>query len=346
MPETHDPIRLPDTFGTRGVHPSPLDPARVRRLGDRRRHRRQAVYAAAAVAAVVVAIVPVALLTGRDDATPPMPAHSGKPSPTPSSRTATATPAQVVTCPGAGGEVTTAADTDKLTGTTEAFKAFIATQAQRASTEGASCPGAAHGITVQKYSSAGYAIGGFNACGGYAALWTLYQGAWGEGQATQDAWDCDALTFLQVPQSFAGDCADEAGDFGLAGAGGPEPGMSRAQAEAVGVRVAADAAAPPCVSTQSAAPVVPADARGLFSPRDGLVQVAMTSAMKTAEKVGLGTSRSAVLAAYPGGRSVAEDLWLVPRPGGTAYLIRFGTDGRVMRFTWQLDKADCAGYMM
>ena len=345
MPETHDPIRLLESFGTGGFDPNPLDPARVRRLGDRRRHRRQAVYAAAAAAAVAVAIVPVALFAGRDDAAPPMPAHSATPTPTPPSTTAAATPAQVVTFPGAGVVVTTAADTDKLTGTSDAFKAFIATQAQRAATEGAPCPGAAHGITVQKYSSAGYAIGGVNACGGYAALWTLYQGTWGEGQATQDAWDCDALTFLQVPRSFAGDCADEAGAFGLAGAGGPEPGMGRAQAEAAGVRVTTDAAAPPCVSTQYAAPVVPGDARGLFSPRDGLVQVPMAATMKTAEKVGLGTPRSAVLAAYPNGRSVADSLWLVPRAGGTSFLIRFDGDDRVVRFTWQRDTADCADYM-
>ena len=346
MPETHDPIRLLESFGTGGVHPHPLEPAQVRRLGDRRRHRRQALYAAAVAAVVVVAIVPVALLTGRDDAAPPLPAQSATPTATPSGVTATATPAQVITFPGAGVEVTTAADTDKLTGTTAAFKAFIATQAQRASTEGASCPGAAHGVTVQKYSSAGYAIGGFNACGGYAALWTQYQGSWGEGQATQDTWDCDALTFLQVPRSFAGDCADEAGAFGLAGAGGPEPGMSRAQAEAAGVRVTTDAAAPPCVSTQYAAPAVPGDARGLFSPRDGLVQVPMTATMKTAEKVGLGTPRSAALAAYPGGHSVGDNLWMVPRARGTSFLIRFDGNDRVMRLTWQLDKADCADYMM
>jgi hypothetical protein len=350
MPETHDPIRLLETFGTGGVHPSPLEPAQVRRLGDRRRARRRAAYVAAAAAAVIVAIVPVAVLNGRDDAAPPMPSHSGGPSPTspttPSGPTTTAPAPEVTTYPGAGVEVTTAADTAKLTGTTDAFKAFIAAQAQRAAAAGASCPGAAHGITVQKYSSAGYAIGGFNACGGYAALWTQYQGTWGEGQATQDTWDCDALAFLQVPRSFAGDCAEEAGSFGEQGSGGPEPGMTKAQAEAAGVQVTTDAAAPPCVSTQYAAPVVPGDARGLFSPNDGLVQVTMTSAMKTAEKVGLGTPRSTVLAAYPKGHAVGEDLWVVPRPGGTSFVIRFGTDGRVLRFTWQLDRADCADYAM
>lgn len=350
MPETHDPIRLLETFGTGGVHPSPLEPAQVRRLGDRRRARRRAAYVAAAAAAVIVAIVPVAVLNGRDDATPPMPSHSGGPAPTPpttpSGPPTTAPAPEVTTYPGAGVEVTTAADTAKLTGTTDAFKKFIASQAQRAAAAGASCPSAAHGVTVQKYSSAGYAIGGFNACGGYAALWTLYQGTWGEGQATQDTWDCDALAFLQVPRSFVGDCAEEAGSFGEQGSGGPEPGMTKAQAEAAGIQVTTDAAAPPCLSTQYAASVVPADdTSGLFSPNDGLVQVAMTSSMKTADKVGLGTPRSTVLATYRNGHSAGDNLWQVPRAGGTSFMIRFGADGRVAHLTWQLDRADCSGYM-
>ena len=53
MPETNDPIRLLETFGTGGVDVSPLDPTQVRRLGDRRRSRRRAALVAAS--AVVVA---------------------------------------------------------------------------------------------------------------------------------------------------------------------------------------------------------------------------------------------------------------------------------------------------
>ena len=345
MPEpTFDPIRELENLDLGGLGMTPLEPSTVRRLGDRRRTRRNAALVAASVVAVVAAATPVALLAGRGDPDgAPAPAVSAPPSPTASTPAPSPTPTQpqVITFPGDGVNVATPADAAKLTGTSSDFQAFIAAQAQKAT----SCPDGASGITVRKYSSAGYASG-VNVCGGYVALWTRYHGAWGEGQATQDTWDCDALTFLQVPRAFAGDCADESGSFGLHGAGEPEPGMTRTEAEAAGVQVTTDAAAPPCVSTQYAAPVVPADdTRGLFSPHDGLVQVAMTAAMKTEERVGLGTPRSAVLAAYPGGHAAADNLWLVPRPGGTAYLIRFGTDDRVMRFTWQLNAADCADYL-
>jgi hypothetical protein len=350
MSEHQDPIRRLETFDSGGSAMTPIAPSEVRRLGDRRRARRRAAYVAAAAVAVAIAVVPLALLDGGDDAAPPITHHSGGPTPAlptaSPSASGSATPPQVITYPGSGVTVVTAADSEKLTGTSDDFRTFVGGLAQKAAADGASCPGAFHGVTVHKYSSAGYAIGGFNACGGYAALWTRYHGTWGEGQATQDVWDCDALAFLQVPASFAGDCADEAGDFGLQASGGPRPGMTRTQAEAVGIRVTGDAAAPPCVSTQYASPVVPGDdTRGLFSPHDGLVQVAMTSAMKTAEKVGLGTPRDTVLAAYPKGSAAADNLWLVDRPGGTAFLILFDADGRVMRFTWQLNTADCADYM-
>lgn len=357
MPDpTRDPIRQLEDFGTGGLVVPPLDPARVRRLGDRRRARQRAAYTLAIAGAVVAAIVPVAVLEGRDDASPPITDHSGGPTPTPvptpdqtpdqtptASPTATAAPEHVTTYPDPGIAVVSASDADKLTGTSASFKAFIADQA-RAAAE--SCPEAAHVITVQKYSSAGYAVGGVNSCGGYVALWRLYDGAWGEGLATQDAWDCDSLAFLRVPRSFVGDCATESGSFGMPGAGGPEPGMTRAEAEAAGLDVTSDAAAPPCVSTRYSSPVVPGDdTRGLFSPHDGLVQVPMTSDMKTEEMVGLGTPRRRVLAAYPSGRAVGEDLWQVPRSGGTSFVIRFGADGRVTRFMWQLDAADCADYL-
>lgn len=343
MPDqTPDPIRRLERFTTDDLVTAPLAPAQVRRLGDRRRTRRHVALVAASAVAVLAAVTPVALLghrDGGDEAPAPAVTTSATPSPAPTTPT-------VITYPGIGLEVTNAADAHKLTGASAAFRSFIAGQAVKAASDGASCPDAAHGVAVQKYSSAGYAIGSVNSCGGYVALWTQYHGVWGEGQATQDAWDCDALTFLRVPRSFAGDCADESGSFGLRGSGGPEPGMTRAEAEAAGLDVTGDAAAPPCLSTRYASPAVPGDdTRGLFSPHDGMVQVPMTSTMKTAERIGLGTPRSTVLAAYPNGHSAGDNLWLVPRPAGTAFLVRFGADGRVLRFTWQLDTADCAGYM-
>ncbi|RJS46511.1 sensor domain-containing protein [Nocardioides cavernaquae] len=59
-----DPIRDLENFGTGGVPVTPLSPAEVRRLGDRRRTRRNAVVATGAVAVVAVIAAPFAFLGG------------------------------------------------------------------------------------------------------------------------------------------------------------------------------------------------------------------------------------------------------------------------------------------
>jgi hypothetical protein len=349
MSEHLDPIRRLETFDSGGVTMTPIAPSEIRRLGNRRRARRRTATVLAAAAAVVAVVVPlgIALGNGSEDGAPPI---TRTPSPTPSatgSATGSASPAPVITYPDPGVTVRTAADTSALTGTSAAFRSFIASQAEKAAQEGASCPGADHGITVQKYSDAGYATGGVNACGGYVALWVLHGGSWAEGLGTQDAWDCDALAYLAVPSSFIGPCFDESGTFGVPGAGGPEPGMTKAQAEAAGITVYGDAPAPPCSSTGYGSDVITGgDARGLYSPHDGLVQVVMTTNMKTEKGIGLGSPRSKVLAAYPDRQVNSSDLWIVPRPGATAFLVRFGPDHRVVDLTWQLNKADCSGYLM
>jgi hypothetical protein len=68
-----DPIRDLENFGTGGVPVTPLSPAEVRRLGDRRRTRRNAVVAAGTVAAIAAIATPLAFLGGG----------SGEPAPTP-----------------------------------------------------------------------------------------------------------------------------------------------------------------------------------------------------------------------------------------------------------------------
>jgi hypothetical protein len=72
-----DPIRDLENFGTGGVPVTPLSPAEVRRLGDRRRTRRNALATAAVVAAIAAIATPFAFLGGAaDDPTPTPPATS------------------------------------------------------------------------------------------------------------------------------------------------------------------------------------------------------------------------------------------------------------------------------
>ncbi len=332
-----DPIEELESFGSGGLLTSPLPAAEVRRLGDRRRSRRRTALTTACAAVVAAAVVPVVVLNHGGGTHGPGPAHHVRvPAP------------KVITYPGSGISVKTAADTAKLTGTSPAFKAFIAGEARRAVADGAACPGAAHEITVQKYSTAGYAIGGFNSCGGYAALWAVSAdyGTWGEGQATQDMWDCDALAYLNVPTSFTGPCAVEAGDFATPGAGGAEPGMSKAQLTALGFVVSAPSTIQPsnCPQVDYGMPVLPDTNAGLYDPQDGLVAIYATTSMKTAEKVGLGTPRSRALAAYPHGHFDGSGDFIVPRPSGRALFLQF-LAGRVNTLRWQLTPHHCGSWL-
>jgi hypothetical protein len=346
MPEhTNDPIQDLENFGTGGLAVTPLDPAQVRRLGDRRRNRRRGALAmAAAVVAIAGTITPIALLSGHDSSKPPIthtpsPSPSGpiQPSPTepaqpsPSEPTVTAPSGEDITYPGNGIEIQTVSDTEKLTGTTAEFRDFIAHQLQKAAAAGASCPGAAHSVTVQKYSPAGYAIGGVNSCGGYAALWVLgtpdedpADAQWQEGMGTQDAWDCDTLSYLGVPTSFAGQCFDESGDFGPTGTGGVDLGMTAAEVEAAGgtVQSGGDGACSTMVLPYFDAR--PNSTDGYLDPDHKVVMLAGRPGVKTPEKVGLGSSKAKVKAAYPTGQ-LSGGYWVVPLGHGTEY--EFGLNG-------------------
>jgi hypothetical protein len=324
MPEhTHDPIHDLETFGTGGLIVSPMEPGLVRRLGDRRRNRRRGALAvAAAVVAIAGTVTPIALLSGNDDSGQPPITHT--PSPSPSVPSATTTTSADITYPGDGIEVVTAADTAKLTGTTQEFRDFIAQQADKMAHEGASCPGAAHAVTVQKYSPSGYAIGAVNACGGNAELWADHDGQWQEGMGTQDAWDCDTLSYLGVPESFAGDCFDEAGDFGPTGTGGVDLGMTAAAVEAAGGTV--DAGPAGSCSTMLLPYYSPREnsTDGYLDPDHKVVMLAARPGVKTPEKIGLGSSKAEVQRAYPAGQ-LQNGYWVVPLGHGTEY--EFGLDG-------------------
>jgi len=119
------------------------------------------VAAAAVIAAVVV---PVAVLNHDDGGARP-PAPVSTPSPSPS----------VITYPDPGVFVQNEADTAKLRGTTAAFKTFIAGLAVQANADGAACP-MPRTVTVEKYGTDGYALGGVNDCGGYEAVWGVREG--------------------------------------------------------------------------------------------------------------------------------------------------------------------------
>jgi hypothetical protein len=201
MPErTPDPIQQLEHFGTGGLTVTPLDPAQVRRLGDRRRHRRRsALVLVASVAAVAAVATPVALSSG-DHGSGPGPTTTTSATPTPSASPRTAVP--TLTYPPPGIEVRSATEVSKLEGTSEEFKAFVAGVWQKDADQG--CPTPL--VTVSKYSSAGYALGAVGGCGGYVALWTAQDGHWTEALATQDEWLCGDLTRLDIPESFAGEC--------------------------------------------------------------------------------------------------------------------------------------------
>lgn len=162
---------------------------------------------------------------GAAPSSDPTPSGSATPSPTPTqppteTPTGTVTPTEDPT-PGpapeviayAGGEspgveIQVPGDVRNLTGAPASFKKFIragVTELQADST----CGDGFVGITVEFLRTDGYAAGGVNDCGGYAALWAVVDGDWTEIAGTQEAWDCAILEQYAVPSDIAGDsCYD------------------------------------------------------------------------------------------------------------------------------------------
>lgn len=102
----------------------------------------------------------------------------------------------------------------QLTGAPEDFQDFVGRAAEEVS-EQADCDGAAVGITVDVIRTDGFAAGGVNECGGYAAMWAKVDGAWQEIQGTQDTWDCAVLKQYRVPSDIllgSQTCFDYEGD--------------------------------------------------------------------------------------------------------------------------------------
>ena len=107
-----------------------------------------------------------------------------------------------------GVEVQSRADAKHLRGAPKAFKRFIGGKAQRLADQ-STCSDAYVGVTVERLRMDGFAVGGVNDCGGYAALWAVVHGHWKEIQGTQEIWSCGILKRHRFPSSVAGNtCYD------------------------------------------------------------------------------------------------------------------------------------------
>jgi hypothetical protein len=338
-----DPIQDLQKFGNGGIVTTPLDPARVRSLGDRRRTRRHAGIAAAAAAVMAAVIVPVAVLNHDDaKAGPPI---TSTPSPTP-------TP-EVITYPEPGIEVVTPADTAKLRGTSREFKAFIGKVADQQAVDGAACPDAAASVTVGKYSSAGYAMGGVNSCGGYVTMWADLDSGWQQVMGGQEAFDCDELHYYGIPESFAGGCYDYEGDFGpaIVSSTGELPfdlqlrlGMDLNQLLADGGPTIDPVAGDGCATlTYQHLEKIKDQTDGYLSPNGGLVALFARPGMKTPEKIGLGSTLAELRAAYPDARHRPNGYWTLPIGGSDEYEFGIDAGGTVGEMVLTRKNQDCFG---
>lgn len=95
------------------------------------------------------------------------------------------------------------ADRKDLRGAPKSFKRFAGHLAQRIA-DRSTCDGGYVGLTVERIRTDGYAVGGVNDCGGYAALWAVVDGRWKQIAGTQDVWGCRNLERHVVPSSIAG----------------------------------------------------------------------------------------------------------------------------------------------
>jgi hypothetical protein len=338
---TRDPIEALENFGTGGVPVNPLEPAAVRRLGDQRRRRQHTVYGAIAAVAVAVAVIPTAILATQDDAAKPPPiGHTTAPDPTP---TATPDPTPTGSFPKDGVEISSEADIAKLTGTSDAFKAFILAQYRKLEQYGqANCPDAEHGVRVNKYDPTGFALGGVNDCGGYVALWSVQNGVWKEALGTQDEWRCGDLTRFSVPDGFAGQCHGPTQVFGPAEDNGLRLGMSADQVRAAGGTVTGPGNGCQLVSPKGF--TAPKDSiLGYLSatPGKGVVALYAVKDQVTDRGVTVGDLKDTVTKAYPEGHlQQPQAAWYAPIDAGSYY--RFDFDqGAVIRISIVANDQDC-----
>jgi hypothetical protein len=345
MPEhLHDPIRELENFDSGGLGMIPLDPAQVRRLGDRRRTRRNALVVAAAAVAVVAAASPALILSNRSDSEAPTPTvtptagtTTAPPTTDPTTPPATTAAPQVTTYPGVGVAVKTQADLAKLDGTTDGFKTFIGTVLEQDRT---TCPNPE--IDVQKYSSAGYAIGGVGGCGGYVALWTIQDGQWKEALGTQDEWRCGDLARFDVPTSFAGQCYGPAALFGPTDDDGLRLGMSKEEVVAAGGTVTGPGNGCDFVFPPGAEPTSDSTLGYLSAtPGKGVVALYIQDGQVTPEGIATTSARKDVEAAYPDGHlDAVNGAWIVRIDTGSYYRFDFDS-GFVSRVSIVADGQDC-----
>jgi len=106
------------------------------------------------------------------------PTPSPTESPTPSTPAPTEPPRLIAYAGGEspGVEVLSRTDAKKLRGAPQDFKDFISDLAQR-NADASTCTGGFVGVTVQRLRTDGFAVGGVNDCGGYAALWAVVDGS-------------------------------------------------------------------------------------------------------------------------------------------------------------------------
>ncbi len=337
MPDhTPNPLQDLENFGAGSMDLTPLEPAQVRRLGDRRRARRRSATFAIAAVAVVAALNPLLHLRTGAGGAPPADQGIATPAPTP------AGPPKVITYPGVGVEVVTDADAQKLVGTSLAFQAYVTDVARTMNANGADCPDAFHGVTVKKYSTAGYAVGGVNDCGGHAALWVTRGGQWQEASGTQEVWDCDVLRYFDISRSFAGDCANTGGGFGPATVSGLRLHMDEAAVTAAGGTIEAGAAEGCRGLLLPDVPRVADQTDGWMSPTKGLVGISARPGMLTPEGIGLGSTRAAVEHTYPQGR-LDNGYWVVPLRATSEYEFGFEADGTVGEALLAATDQDCVG---
>jgi hypothetical protein len=164
------------------------------------------------VAAVALLAASTLAGCGGDDSSPDRAADSPTGTPTPSSEppsSPSGSPteeAQLIAYAGgesAGVEVRKPADVEKLDGAPDSFKAFIGDIVRRLLAD-STCSDGYVGVNVQILRTDGYAVGGVNDCGGYAALWAVVDGQWKEIAGTQEAWECKVLEQYEVPSDVVG----------------------------------------------------------------------------------------------------------------------------------------------
>ncbi|MFL6106665.1 MAG: hypothetical protein ACJ72L_06860 [Marmoricola sp.] len=244
-----------------------------------------------------------------------------------------------------GVHIISAADVDKLEGTTDDFKQFILDTALPKAKAGlAECHRAdpqnfdpdTGGVRVFKFAQAGYAAGEVDDCSGYSVLWKDVDGTWRQIMASQEAWICGDLTRYEIPLSFDGaGCYGPTELFGPDEDGGIKLGMSAEQVKAAGGTISEpgngcgfvypDLTWDP-TSMESEPPHNSANALGYLSPTSGRGVVALVAAdtQVTPEGIREGSSKEEVEKAYPGGHlDQGTGAWISPIDSTSYYRFDF-----------------------